>query len=678
MISSSPYSPEFNFGQPREIGRTSIGFAKKIAAMPELGVGPNLNLAVDPNADETIYAAFADRSNGIDIRFGRSINSGNTWQLVTVNDDVGLADQFSPAIALDSAGKVNITFYDTRMSSTFEAADVFLARRFTGNSFENLRITTVASNNSKKNLFRDLTANLGDRTGIAMTPGDAVMVWTDTRLGTEDIFLSVVRNPPIVDTVAPSTPSNLMAIASSGYSVAPRPTPEPTVTFAIPDGGGQSWVTTRASESLSIGYAPIQQNTGNSTLSGLAILGYRSAGVLVTEAAMPASTPMSTGRIYVDVNGPVNTGIAFANPNGQAAVISFYFTDTVGTNFGHGSFTLNASSQKAAFLNQAPFNGTSSMQGTLSFSSSVPVAVIAVRGLINERGEFLITTLPVSAIGETNFNPILLPQFADGGGWMTQAVLTNPSNSAISGYVQFFGQGSSGQNAPLLNVSVNGASNTTFSYLLAPGATTRLVTGNSGQTIQVGSVRITPTSSMAPAALAILSFKNNGVTVSEAGVSALPTGLAFRMYAEALGRPGEIGFIESGLAMANPLPTPVTVNLELMNMDASSRMLPVTLVLPGNGQVARFIRELFPGLSAPSQGFLKVTATAPISVTGVRGRYNERKDFLITTTPPRNEDMILPPAQLVFPHLVSGGGYTTQFVIFGQSSSGRLLFNSQD
>jgi len=296
---------------------------------------------VDPNADEIIYAAFADRSNGIDIRFGRSINSGDTWQLVTVNDDVGLADQFSPAIALDSAGKVNITFYDTRMSSTFEAADVFLARPFTGNSFENLRITTVASNNSKKNLFRDFTANLGDRTSIAMTPGDAVMVWTDTRLGTEDIFLSVVRNPPIVGTVAPSTPSNLMAIASSGYSIvvtantplinptpppapapggggegggvpalAPRPTPEPTVTFAIPDGGGQSWVTTRASESLSIGSAPIQQNTGNSTLSGLAILGYRSAGVLVTEAAVPASTPISTGRIYVDVNGPVNTGIA--------------------------------------------------------------------------------------------------------------------------------------------------------------------------------------------------------------------------------------------------------------------------------------------------------------------------------------------------------------------------------
>src|SRR5439155_6036508 len=98
---------------------------------------------------------------------------------------------------------------------------------------------------------------------------------------------------------------------------------------------------------------------------------------------------------------------------------------------------------------------------------------------------------------------------------------------------------------------------------------------------------------------------------------------------------------------------------------------------PGNGQVARFVQELFPALKAPFRGFLKATATAPIGIIGVRGRYNERKDFLITTTPPRNEDKV-PPAQFVFPHIVSGGGYTTQLVIFGQSSSGRLWLNSQN
>ena len=105
---------------------------------------------------------------------------------------------------------------------------------------------------------------------------------------------------------------------------------------------------------------------------------------------------------------------------------------------------------------------------------------------------------------------------------------------------------------------------------------------------------------------------------------------------------------------------------------------PVTLTVPGNGQVSRFIRQLFPRLSAPFQGFLKVTATAPIAVTGVRGRYNERGDFLITTTPPFNADVILPPTQFVFPHLVSGEGYSTQLVIFGQSGSGRVWFSSQN
>src|SRR2546425_889216 len=71
------------------------------------------------------------------------------------------------------------------------------------------------------------------------------------------------------------------------------------------------------------------------------------------------------------------------------------------------------------------------------------------------------------------------------------------------------------------------------------------------------------------------------------------------------------------------------------------------------------------------QGFLKVAAGTPIGLTGVRGRQNERREFLITTTLPRSDDVALPVSQLVFPHIASGGGYTTQFIIFGEGS-GRL------
>jgi hypothetical protein len=452
---------------------------------------------------------------------------------------------------------------------------------------------------------------------------------------------------------------------------------QPT-SFSIPQNGGQAWLTTTTTESIQVGYARVQPDTGASRPSGVAIFGLRTGGVLVTEAGVPASAAIQSGRIYAEVNGPVNTGIALANPNNQDAVISFYFTDTAGNDFGQGSFTLSANHQMSAFLNQTPFNGLASMQGTFTFSSSVPVGVIAVRGFTNERNEFLITTLPVATIPDTSTNATLLPHFAAGGGWTTQVILTNPSDNALTGTVQFLGSGSLTQAAAVLSMSVNGVTNSSFSYMIPPRAAVRLVTGNSGGTLQVGSVRVSPSGAVAPVALAVFSYKNNGITVSEAGVSALPTGTAFRMYAEASGALSQIGSIQTGVAVANPSPAPVAVSLELTRLDGSSLGLPVTVTVPADGQIAQFIKELFPALPTTFQGFLKATATGPIGVTGIRSRYNERNDFLITTTPPRNEELVSAGTEVVFPHIVRGGGYSTQIIIFGQSGSGRLWLNSQD
>jgi hypothetical protein len=68
-------------------------------------------------------------------------------------------------------------------------------------------------------------------------------------------------------------------------------------------------------------------------------------------------------------------------------------------------------------------------------------------------------------------------------------------------------------------------------------------------------------------------------------------------------------------------------------------------------------------------------------VIGLRGRYNERADFLITTTPPVNEGSTASTAEIVFPHFAEAGGYTTQFILFSstpsQSSSGVFRFFSQ-
>jgi hypothetical protein len=169
MVAELPAASNINFGQPHEIARTSIGFGQKIPAMPEQGAAPNLSLSVDPKREHAVYAVFVDRGNGMDIPFARSLDRGRTWQLTTVNDDSSPADQFSPAIAVNADGNIIISFYDTRLSSTFTSAHVFVARSAGGDSFQNERITTASSDDSRDNPLRDASANLGDRTAIAVT-----------------------------------------------------------------------------------------------------------------------------------------------------------------------------------------------------------------------------------------------------------------------------------------------------------------------------------------------------------------------------------------------------------------------------------------------------------------------------------------------------------------------------
>src|SRR5262249_17221644 len=116
---------------------------------------------------------------------------------------------------------------------------------------------------------------------------------------------------------------------------------------------------------------------------------------------------------------PVNTGVAIANPNSQPVTLTFYFTRTDGTDFGSSSTTIAANGQLVKFLSEQPFN-SGNFQGTFTFTASLPVSVVALRGYTNERGEFLITTLPVNSISsstpgpvQTAPPPLTLPHFAD-------------------------------------------------------------------------------------------------------------------------------------------------------------------------------------------------------------------------------------------------------------------------
>jgi len=197
------------------------------------------------------------------------------------------------------------------------------------------------------------------------------------------------------------------------------------------------WVRHQRRESATRVYSPSLETRA---CRGLAILGLRQNGVLVTEAAVPATPVTQSGRIYAEVDGAVNTGVAIANVSDADtdARISFFFTDQNGNDFGNGSLTVGAKQQIAAFLNQSPFNVAAPVRGTFTFTSSLPISAVGFRGFTNELGEFLITTLPMGSITSASVENLNFPQFVDGGGWSTQVILVNPTSVSLTGTVRLY------------------------------------------------------------------------------------------------------------------------------------------------------------------------------------------------------------------------------------------------
>ena len=357
--------------------------------------------------------------------------------------------------------------------------------------------------------------------------------------------------------------------------------------------------------------------------------------------------------------------MALSNPNAQPATINFYFTDSSGRDFNPGAITVPANGQIARFLDEAPFSVPGVWSGTWTFSSDVAVGAIALRGFTNERSEFLMTTLKVVEPGLRPSSTVVFPQFAVGGGWSTEILLLNPVETTLTGTV---------------SVRSAGLPDTNYDYSIPPKSARAFTVslGNASDPpglIRSGMVRVFPTAGLAqPDGSLVLSFKNGPTTVSSIGMGAAGTGSRFHVYAESS------QFVQTGIAIANPSDNAAVVGIELIAASGET-VGSATIAVPADGQVAMFMNEIsgLPTLRS-FEGMLRIstTSTAGVAVVGLRGRYNERGDFLITATPPAEE---INAASTLFPHIIDGGGYSTQFVLLRtmpvQAPAGSLQFNTQ-
>ena len=454
------------------------------------------------------------------------------------------------------------------------------------------------------------------------------------------------------------------------------------LSFDIPDRGSASFPTSDEAKPPRVGYGLIRPERGSSTPSGMARFGLQDRqGVLITEAAVPASAPLHRGRIFAELGGAVRTAVAFANPNGRPADIDFYVTDSGGNRVAEGSFTLEPYQHMAGFLNEEPFD-VENVVGTFTFSVSPPgarVAVMAFWELTNAPGECLVAALPVlplfappSPFSGASTAPVVLPHIADGDGWSTDVILVNPTREPIAGRLEFLEPDAT----PLAVRLADGRMGTIFEYAIAPHSAQRFRASNPFGSLVSGSARATPARGAAPQGLQLLTFASDGKTVAAAGVAAAGASTAFRAPVEEAGMPGEPGSVRTALAIANTTDEQVRVSLEITRPDGSLAPSPGSVMLEPYGQSSQMLDAILDVPQEFSSGLLRVSATGPVAVAALRLRINERGELKASSLWPSDELARTTTRDRYFAHLADTESWTTELVLFsgtvGESSSGAI------
>jgi hypothetical protein len=359
--------------------------------------------------------------------------------------------------------------------------------------------------------------------------------------------------------------------------------------------------------------------------------------------SVQATSLLRSARIFANVSTSSNTGVAIVNPQDTAVQIVFSLIDSQGQDGPQGFLILKPHEKVSKFASESPFFSDSEFEGTLTLSATQAIAVTAFEGLNNERGEFLMSDAGVLDLATASTIPPVLAHFANGGGWTTQILMVNPYDRALSGFLAFFDD---------TGVRMD----FTLPYSLPPKAGVRIPIPTTFWGV-TGSLVVSPDlNSSMPWALSRMAYKPFTITVNQVTLAA---GLApgYRAYVEA-------GPVESAVAVVNSSNFAAKVNLTLMTSDGIV-VRTKTLDLSGRARLAQTLSAYFPDLPRPFSGVLHLTATNAdgITVAIFRCRYNERGDFMATLTDPI-PDQSAPTANLYFPHIVAGQGYTTELVLF--------------
>jgi hypothetical protein len=212
--------------------------------------------------------------------------------------------------------------------------------------------------------------------------------------------------------------------------------------YSIPPGGFFHFQTDGSPTNTNKGWVQLIPDPGASTPVGTGVFLYNPGKVLMSESGIPSSPATTHARIYVDLTGTYNTGLAIANVSGSSSniTISAFQSDGVtpaGTSL--GPLLLSVNGYDAEFAGQFIAGLPPEFTGVLDILSDNPFSALTVRSMTNEINRFLMATFPVADVNKAAPPTIVFPQIADGDGYTSQIILISPSGASNT-KLQFYGE----------------------------------------------------------------------------------------------------------------------------------------------------------------------------------------------------------------------------------------------
>jgi hypothetical protein len=393
---------------PTTQARVFIDYRTNVNAIPARSnagtVDVNTGIAVENNGSATANVTYAlSDLNGVALITGHgTLTAGEHF--------AKFVDQLKD-VAPDFSMPSNFQFGSLEIISDQPVS--VLAMRGTTNQRNEFLVTTTPTADLTQPLsyssvyFPQLADGGGDTTSLILL---------NTSNGTESGTLQILGNNGLP----------LVVIQVGG-------TANSTFRYSIPSGGAFRFQTDGSPAVVNVGWVELIPDSLSPTPVAFGVFSYNPVNVMVSESGIPATMSTTHARVYVDLSGNHDVGLAVANVNAAFASITInaYQTDgatSIGTS--QGPLQLAAGGHNAQFADQLISGLPSGFTGVLDISSTTPFAAVTVRSLTNERGDFLMSAFPVADLTQAAPSPIVFPQIADGGGYITEFILISSGQAA--------------------------------------------------------------------------------------------------------------------------------------------------------------------------------------------------------------------------------------------------------